>query len=80
MELTLSEELQTLIARKLATGRYDNAEQILVEALKSSVVLDEQRDAALQALRHMIDDSSDESTQARTLLRQHKEDWQKSRI
>ncbi len=80
MELTLTPELETLIARKLATGRYSSAEQILVEALKNSVVLDEQRDEALDALKHMFSDSSDESTQARSLLRQHQEDWQKSRV
>jgi hypothetical protein len=78
MELTLTPELETLIVKKLATGRYANAEQILVEALKSSVVLDEQRDATLNALRHMFDDGSEESASARTLLRQHQDDWHKA--
>ena len=80
MELTLTPELEMLIAKKLATGRYANAEQILVEALKNSVVLDEQRDAALHALKHMFSEAGEESANARTLLRQHQEDWQKSRV
>lgn len=73
MELTLTPELESLIARKLATGRYATAEQILVEALKSAVEIDEQREATLAALRHMIDDGSAESASARDFLRAQKE-------
>jgi hypothetical protein len=76
MELNLTPELENLIVKKLATGRYASAEQILVEALKNSVVLDEQRESALNALKHMFDDGSEESSNARSLLRQHQQDWQ----
>jgi hypothetical protein len=79
MELNLTEEMADLIARKLATGRYQNAEQAVVDALKSSVLVDEQRGAALDALKHMIDDGSEESASARDWLRRTGEEF-RSRV
>jgi Arc/MetJ-type ribon-helix-helix transcriptional regulator len=70
MELIITPEIEDLIARKLATGRYQNAEHIVTEALRRAALVDEQRSAALDALKHMIDDCSVESMAARDWLRQ----------
>ncbi len=75
MELTLTPELETLIAKRLASGRYQSAEQVVLEALKSVVLVDEQRGAALDALKHMMDDGSEESASARDWLRRTGEDF-----
>ncbi len=77
MELSLPPELETLIARKLASGRYGSAEEIVVEALRSTLLADEQRNAALHALKHMIDDGSEESASARDWLRRTGEEFRK---
>ncbi len=75
MELIVTPEIEDLIARKMATGRYVNAEQIVFEALKSTALADEQRTAALDALKHMIDDGSSESMAARDWLRRSHDDF-----
>ena len=69
MELTLTPELEALLARKLAADPQMSVEQIVTKALKNALLVDEQRSAALSALRHMIDDNSDESASARDFLR-----------
>ncbi len=69
MELEITPEIEELIQRKLATGRYQNAQQIVADALHRAAFADEQRSVALDALRHMIDDSSVESIAARDWLR-----------
>ena len=77
MELNLTPELEDLIAARLATGRYANAEQIVIEALKGTMLLESQRNSALDALKHMFDDGSEESATARDTLRQHRDEWQR---
>ena len=76
MEVTLTPEIEALIARKLATGRYRSAEEIVIEALKTSVEKDADRDQALDALRHIFGDSEADAS-ARDWLREKREHWQK---
>jgi hypothetical protein len=54
MEITLSPELETLIAQRMATGKYESVEQLLLETLRQAVEADETRDQALAALKQMF--------------------------
>jgi putative addiction module CopG family antidote len=54
MELNLPPELEREISRKLESGRYGSAQDIIIRALTSYIRIDDQRDQALAALRKMI--------------------------
>ncbi len=71
MELTITPEIEMLIRRKLATGRYASAEQIVIEALKNAVQDDDQRADMLNALKTLVDGGDGERAEARDWLRQN---------
>jgi quinolinate synthase len=54
MEITISPELEALIAKKMASGHYESVEQLLLETLRQAVEVDETRDQALAALKQMF--------------------------
>ena len=56
MELQISPELEALLAKKMASGRYESVEKLLLETLRQSVEADDSREAALAALKQMFAD------------------------
>jgi hypothetical protein len=54
MEIAVSPELEALIAKQMATGKYESIEQLLLETLRQAVEADESREQALAALKQMF--------------------------
>ncbi len=78
MELNLPPELEREILRKLESGRYGSAQDIIIRALSSYIRIDDQRDQALAALRKMIEGSG-EDADARDFLASQGREWELAR-
>ncbi len=57
MHISLTPQLEEYVQQKIATGRYNNASEVMREALRVLIEREEEREAKLQALRQAIQDS-----------------------
>src|SRR5258708_4632218 len=56
MSVTLPPELKAFVERKIASGEYDSADDVIKESLQLLKELDEQDHARLEELRRRIED------------------------
>ncbi len=59
MNINLTPQLEQYIQQKVATGRYNNASEIIREALRLMEERDQERETKLAALRREIQQSID---------------------
>ncbi len=57
MHVSLTPQLEDYVQQKIATGRYNNASEVMREALRVLIEREEERETKLQALRQAILDS-----------------------
>ncbi len=57
MHVSLTPQLEDYVQQKIATGRYNNASEVMREALRVLIEREEERETKLQALRQAIQDS-----------------------
>jgi Arc/MetJ-type ribon-helix-helix transcriptional regulator len=80
MELDLPPELEREILRKLESGRYGSARDIIIRALTSYIRIDDQRDQALAALRKMVALGEEgDGNEARDFLLSQGREWEQAR-
>lgn len=55
MHVSLTEKLEDYVRRKVASGLYNNASEVIREALRLKIATEESDEARLQRLRDAID-------------------------
>ena len=55
MHVSLTDKLDEYVRRKVASGLYNNASEVIREALRLKIAAEEQDEARLQRLRDAID-------------------------
>jgi antitoxin ParD1/3/4 len=66
--INLTDHLDHFVARRVASGRYSNASEIVREALRLLEEQEQERNAKLNALRHAAKQGFDEIDQGKRLV------------
>jgi antitoxin ParD1/3/4 len=57
MNVSITPELQQMVQRQVETGRYNNASEVVRDALRMFEQLQQRRAAELDAMRNVLDES-----------------------
>jgi antitoxin ParD1/3/4 len=81
MNINLTPQLEQYVQQKVATGRYNNASEVLREALRLMEERDQERETKLAALRQAIQQSIDSGPAepwegAEEIKRQARAEWE----
>ena len=67
MNVNLGQTFEEYVRAQLATGRYNNASEVIREALRLKMQLDEERQAKLEALRSDIAQAREQVRRSETV-------------